>query len=72
MTLFEIVIWTLAFGLNARVAIWTYHWNNRRRERKFLCHLKIEHPDSTITLTSVASSDWDALNKIKEQLDVLS
>lgn len=52
-----------------RVAIWTYHFQNNYRDKKFLKHLKIENPDSTITLSSVESSDWQALNEIKEELD---
>lgn len=59
------------FGLsNSLLTLKLYHLNNKRRDLKFLRHLMIEHRGaSTITLTSVSSSDREALDKIKEQLD---
>ena len=58
--------------INSAVAMSIYHWDNRRREMKFLRHLRIEHPGSVITLSAVESSDRAALNQIKEQLDTFS
>lgn len=54
--------------LNGRITIWTYHWNNQRRETKFLKALKVENPDSSFSLVSVSGRDDTAFRKIKEQL----
>lgn len=56
--------------LNGWITIKMHHWNNKRRDMKFLKHLTIDNRGaSTITLSSVGSTDHEALNKIKEQLD---
>lgn len=63
-------LYTLIYGfVVGRVAIWTHHLYNEYREKQFLKHLRIEYPDSVITLSSVETSDAEALNKIKDQLD---
>lgn len=58
--------------VNQWMATWLYHRRIRRTQERFLRHLRIEHPDSTIVLSAMASSDLDALRKLKRQLDELS
>lgn len=69
----EWFIWIIVLGVYGRVIIWAHYKANRYaeefRERKFLKHLKIEYPDSVITLSSVEASSKAALDNIKEQLD---
>lgn len=55
--------------LNGYATLKLHHWTNRRREVLFLKHLKLEHPDSVITLSSVETSDKEALAKIERQLN---
>lgn len=58
--------------LNGYLSIKLYHWYNRRRDTKFMKYIRIRHPDSVITLSSVDASEREALDKIKEQLDASS
>lgn len=65
--LFFVYAWIAGFA-----TIQLYKWNQKRNDEKFLRYLKIRFPDSKdITLSSVASSDEEALTNIKEQLDEL-
>lgn len=54
---------------NSWFSVWTYKRNLKRRETKFLKHLRIENPDATISLITVETSDAEAMEKIREQLD---
>lgn len=68
-TLIRVLILVPIFIFNGWCTIKLYHWDNNRRDMKFLKHLKIEYPDSVIILSSVSSSDRESLNKLKEKLD---
>lgn len=69
----EFFIYTVIYGtICGRFSIWANHWYNGYRDKRFLKHLRITHPiGSHITLSSVSTSDAEALAKIKEQLDKL-
>lgn len=54
---------------NSYITLKVYHWGNKRREMKFLKHLKILYPDGDILLSTVATSDHKALEMLKAQLD---
>jgi hypothetical protein len=58
--------------LNGLIAIQLHHHRNRRLQKRFLRHARIEHPDATVILSVCESSDRKALQNIKEQLDALS
>jgi len=61
--------YTVIYGaLVGRISIWIYHLQNEYHDKKFMKYLRIQYPDSVITLSSVSTSDAQALNKIKEQL----
>jgi hypothetical protein len=62
-----VVLW-----LNGLIAIQIHHHRNRRMQKIFLRHARIEHPDATVILSVFESSDRKALRNIKEQLDALS
>lgn len=71
------LVWYLLFfavygWLNGYLSIKLYHWNNRRMDKKFMKYIRIERPDSIITLSSVEATEREALDKIKEQLDASS
>lgn len=70
--LIHFAVWTVVLFINSWVTIKMYHFNNRRRQKLFLRHLRIEHPESTIILSALESSDLEALDNLKEQLDELS
>lgn len=55
---------------NGYVAIRVYHWRNRRREMRFLKHLKIKYPHTEIIFSSIATSDAEAMKMLEEQLDM--
>lgn len=70
-------IWYLLFftgygWLNGFLSIKLYHWNNKRADMKVMKYIRIKHPDSTITLSTVESSEREALDRLKEKLDALS
>jgi hypothetical protein len=62
------VVYTILFRI---LVIRLYHWQNRRRNQRFMKHLRVKYPGGSLTLSSIESSDREALNKIKEQLDEL-
>lgn len=51
------------------ITLWIQRWDDKRQDRKYLRHLKIEYPDSVITLSAVSSTDEAALEEVKQQLD---
>lgn len=55
--------------LNGYLAIRMHHRLNVAREMRFLKHLKIIHPDSEIIFSSIATNEYEALKKLKTQLD---
>lgn len=67
--MFDYVYWFLVLMLNGRIAIWLHMWFQHRREVRFLKHLKVKYPDSEIILSTIATSDMQALRQLKEQLD---
>ena len=64
-----ILVFLPAFAFNSWFSVWTYKRNLKRRETKFLKHLRIQNPDSDISLITVETSDGEALKTIREQLD---
>ena len=65
-------MWPLLF-IHGWLVIQLYHWNNKRLDKKFMKYVRIEFPDnSVVTLSSVSTSDPEALKQIKEHLDDLS
>ena len=58
-------------GLNQVLANWYYHRRIKRSMRKFLYHASIKFPNRTITLSAVESSDLEAIENIRRQLEEL-
>lgn len=54
---------------NGYVTLRVYHRLNRMREMRFLKHLKIKHPDAVVIFSAIETSDYEALKKLKAQLD---
>ena len=68
-----LVVYVIVLAIaNTVTAQWLYHKRVKRREKHFLRHLRIEFPESTVILSAMESSDLEALDKLKEQLDALS
>lgn len=56
--------------LNGWLTIKLYHWNNKRRDKKFLRHLIVDRRGATtITMSVVGPNEAETLDKMKEQLD---
>lgn len=66
--LIETLLWVPVLVFNGWVAIKIDHWNQKRREMKFLKYVKIKYPDATIIFSAIATSDNEAMRQIREQL----
>lgn len=55
--------------LNGYLAIRVDHWLNKKREQRFLKHVRIKYPDSTIMFTSIETSDAQAMHRLRDQLE---
>lgn len=63
------LLYTPVFIFNGWLSIRLYHWNNKRKDKRFLRHLHIWFPDAaTIDLVALESTDEEAIHKIKEQV----
>lgn len=54
---------------NGFVAIGLYKRSQIRREVKFLKQVRIKYPNSTITFTSIETSDSEAMERLRKQLE---
>jgi hypothetical protein len=64
----QAVILIPVFIFNAWFSVWLYKRRLQRRDTKFLKNLKVEHPDFTLSLISIETSDEAAMDKIKEKI----
>jgi hypothetical protein len=55
---------------NGYIALRVHHWMNKRREVRFLKHLKIKYPDCELIFSAIATSDAQAMAMLEEQLDL--
>jgi hypothetical protein len=68
-------VWTIIIVLSNWASLRTYKWSQKwvekKRDLKFLRAIQIDYPEATITTYSVASTEQEAIDKVKEQLDAI-